>query len=152
MRVLRVSHSAVVDAWRERERLLRRDGLDVRTISARVWDEAGMPVRLVPRPGEPVEGVATIGRHPALFLFDPRPLWRALGERWDVIDLHEEPFALATAEVLLLRVGGARHTDSWRAGHPRTGLCPKGVRGVGASVGGWGGMGGGASAGVAGGG
>ena len=51
MRVLRVSHSAVVDAWRERERLLRRDGLDVRTISARVWDEAGMPVRLVPRPG-----------------------------------------------------------------------------------------------------
>jgi hypothetical protein len=69
-----------------------------------------MPVRLVPRPGEPVEGVATVGRHPALFLFDPRPLWRALGERWDVIDLHEEPFALATAEVLLLRAVRARHT------------------------------------------
>ncbi len=110
MRVLRVNHSAVVDAWRERERLLRHAGLDVQTLSARVWDEAGMPVRLVPRPGEPVEGVATVGRHPALFLFDPRPLWRALGEHWDVIDLHEEPFALATAEVLLLRAVRARHT------------------------------------------
>ncbi len=110
VRVLRVSHSAVVDAWRERERLLRRDGIDVRILSARVWDEAGMPVRLVARPGEPVEGVATWGRHPALFLFDPRPVWRALGEPWDVIDLHEEPFALATAEVLLLRALRARHT------------------------------------------
>ena len=110
MRVLRVNHSAVVDAWRERERLLRHAGLDVQTLSARVWDEAGMPVRLVPRPGEPVEGVATVGRHPALFLFDPRPLWRALGEHWDVIDLHEEPFALATAEVLLLLAVRARHT------------------------------------------
>lgn len=47
--------------------------------------------------------MATVGRHPALFLYDPRPLWRALGGRWDVIDLHEEPFALATAEVLALR-------------------------------------------------
>jgi glycosyltransferase involved in cell wall biosynthesis/GT2 family glycosyltransferase len=110
VRVLRVSHSAVVDAWRERERLLLRDGIDVRTLSAQVWDEAGRPVRLCPRPGEPVEGVATVGRHPALFLFDPRPLWRALADPWDVIDLHEEPFALATAEVLLLRAVRARHT------------------------------------------
>ena len=45
----------------------------------------------------------TWGRHPALFVYDPRPLWRALGETYDVIDVHEEPFALATAEVLLLR-------------------------------------------------
>lgn len=110
MRVLRVSHSAVVDAWRERERRLRDRGHDVRTLSARVWDEAGLPVRLVPRPGEPVEGVATVGRHPALFLYDPRPLWRALGDPWDVIDLHEEPFALATAQVLLMRAVRARHT------------------------------------------
>ncbi|MBK6886550.1 MAG: glycosyltransferase [Tetrasphaera sp.] len=73
-----MSHSAVVDAWRERERLLRDRGHEVRTLSARVWDEAGMPVRLSPRPGEPVEGVATVGRHPALFLYDPRPLWRPL--------------------------------------------------------------------------
>jgi glycosyltransferase involved in cell wall biosynthesis/GT2 family glycosyltransferase len=103
MRVLRVSHSAVVDAWRERERKLRSDGVDVVLLSARRWDEGGTAVQLEPRPGEPVIGVRTLGSHPALFVYDPRPLWHALGERWDVIDIHEEPYALATAETLLLR-------------------------------------------------
>ena len=103
MRVLRISHSAVVDAWRERERSLRRLGVEVDLISARRWDEGGSEVDLVPRPGEPVTGARTWGRHPALFIYDPRPLWRALGRRWDVVDIHEEPFSLAAAEVLLLR-------------------------------------------------
>lgn len=103
MRVLRVSHSAVVDSWRERERQLRAQGVDVRVLSARIWDEGGRAVRMIPRPGEPVRGVRTVGSHPALFLYDPRPIWRALGENWDVLDVHEEPFALATAEILLLR-------------------------------------------------
>ncbi len=103
MRVLRVSHSAVVSAWRERERELRRRGVDVVLLSARVWDEGGRPVRLVAHDGEPVVGVRTWGSHPALFAYDPRPLWRALGEPHDVLDVHEEPFALATAEVLALR-------------------------------------------------
>jgi glycosyltransferase involved in cell wall biosynthesis/GT2 family glycosyltransferase len=103
MKVLRVSHSAVVGAWRERERELRRRGVDVTLLCADVWDEGGRPVRLVPLDGEPVVGVRTWGSHPALFAYDPRPLWRALGEPHDVLDLHEEPFALATAEVLALR-------------------------------------------------
>ncbi len=103
VKVLRVSHSAVVTAWRERERELRRAGVDVRLLSARAWDEGGTRVRLEPRPGERVVGAATLGTHPALFVYDPRPLWRALGERWDVLDVHEEPFALATAEILALR-------------------------------------------------
>ena len=48
--------------------------------------------------------VRTVGRHPNLFVYDPRPLWRLLGSgRWDLIDMHEEPFGLAVAEVLLLR-------------------------------------------------
>jgi glycosyltransferase involved in cell wall biosynthesis/GT2 family glycosyltransferase len=103
MRVLRVSHSAVVTAWRGREAALRARGLTVRTLSARTWEEGGQDVDLEPQPGEDVVGVRTIGRHPNVFLYDPRPLWRALGEDWDVLDLHEEPAALATAEVLLLR-------------------------------------------------
>lgn len=103
LRVLRVSHSAVVTAWRERERALRRDGVDVHLVSARAWDEGGVRVPLEPLPGEVVTGAGTLGTHPALFLYDPRPLWRLLGERWDVLDLHEEPFALATAQVLALR-------------------------------------------------
>ncbi len=103
MRVLRVSHSAVVDAWRERERALRAGGTSVDLLSARVWDEAGSRVRLVPRPGEPVRGVRTLGTHPALFVYDPLPVWRALGRPHDVLDIHEEPFALATAQILALR-------------------------------------------------
>lgn len=103
MRVLRISHSAVVTAWRGREAALRSRGLEVRTLSARRWEEGGRDVDLEPQPGEDVLGVRTIGRHPNVFLYDPRPIWRALGERWDVLDIHEEPAALATAEVLLLR-------------------------------------------------
>ncbi|WP_277452467.1 glycosyltransferase [Janibacter sp. DB-40] len=103
MRILRISHSGVVDAWRERERVVRRHGHEVTSVTARVWDEGGRDVLLQARPGEDVIGVRTLGRHPALFVYDPRPLWSLLGQQWDALDLHEEPFALATAEILLLR-------------------------------------------------
>lgn len=103
MRVLRISHSAVVDEWRGRERALTTLGVDVSLLSARRWHAGGAPVSLAARAGERVRGVSTIGRHPALFLYDPRPIWRALADDWDVIDVHEEPFALATGEVLLMR-------------------------------------------------
>ena len=103
MRVLRISHSAVVDSWRDRERALRDLGVEVDLISARRWDEGGSEVTLAPRPGEPVTGARTWGRHPALFVYDPRPLWTALGRPWDVIDIHEEPFSLAAAEILAIR-------------------------------------------------
>src|SRR5690606_29436423 len=103
MKVLRISHSAVVPSWRAREAALRATGLTVRLLCARAWDVGGASVELVAEADEDVVGVRTLGRHPALFVYDPRPLWRALGEDWDLLDLHEEPFALATAEVLALR-------------------------------------------------
>ena len=103
MRVLRIFHSAVVDAWRERERQLRRLGAEVDLVTARRWNEGGADVRLVARPGEAVRGLRTWGRHPALFVYSPLPLWRAMGGQYDVIDVQEEPFALATAEILLFR-------------------------------------------------
>ncbi|QDO90186.1 glycosyltransferase [Ornithinimicrobium ciconiae] len=96
-------HSAVVDAWRARERELRELGHDVHLLTAQRWDEGGSDVHLEPRSGEQVEGLRTFGRHPALFLYDPRPIWRAMGQDWDVIDIHEEPFALSTAEILAIR-------------------------------------------------
>ncbi|GAA4374121.1 glycosyltransferase [Agromyces bauzanensis] len=103
MRSLRVSHSAVVDEWRGRERALTALGVDVTLLCAKEWHAGGTPVRLEPRAGERLIGVRTFCNHPALFVYDPRPIWRALGERYDVIDVHEEPFALATAEILLMR-------------------------------------------------
>jgi len=103
MKVLRVSHSSVVEAWRERERELALHGADVRLVTAEVWNEGGVDVTTVPRPDEDVVVARTYGTHPALFAMDPRPLWRELGEDWDVLDLHEEPYALVTAEVLAVR-------------------------------------------------
>lgn len=104
MRVLRISHSAAVDEWRGRERALTQLGLDVTLLAAPTEDVGGHTVALDPRPEEKVRPVGRIGTHPALFVYNPVPLWRALGEEWDVIDIHEEPFALATAEILLIRL------------------------------------------------
>ena len=103
MRVLRISHSAVVDAWRERERYVRTAGHVVRSVSAAAWDEGGRTVRLAPRPGEDVVGVRTFGSHPITFVYDPVALWRELGTPHTVLDIHEEPYSLAAAEILLLR-------------------------------------------------
>lgn len=103
VRVLRISHSATVAAWRGRERGLRDLGVEVTLLAAHEWHAGGSEVRLADGEEPFTLPVRTWGRHPALFLYDPIPLWRALGERADLIDIHEEPFALATAEVLLLR-------------------------------------------------
>lgn len=103
MRVLRISHSAAVADWRGRERGLRALGLHIDLLSARRWHAGGAETTLTPGADEQAIPVDTWGRHPALFVYDPRPVWRALAGAYDVIDVHEEPFALATAEVLLLR-------------------------------------------------
>lgn len=110
MRVLRVAHHGVVSAWRERERALRAAGVDVGLISARRWNEGGRDVDLEAGDDRFVRGAATLGTHPNAFAYDPRPLWRALGARPDLLDLHEEPFSLATAEVLALRALRRRRT------------------------------------------
>ena len=104
LRVLRVSKSGVVTAWRERERQLRLLGADLTLVAAARWEEGGSMVEFSPDGDLFAEPVRTVGRHPNLFLYDPRPLWRLLGSgHWDLIDLHEEPFGLAVAEVLFLR-------------------------------------------------
>lgn len=102
LRVLRVAHHGVVGAWRERERKLIELGVDLTMVSARRWNEGGREVALDPGPDRFLVGVDTLGRHPNGFLYNPVPLWRLLGRDWDLIDLHEEPCALATAEMLAL--------------------------------------------------
>ncbi len=110
LRVLRISHSAVVTAWRQRDRELRRSGVDLTLLSAAKWEEGGSLVGFVAAGDDFARPVATVGRHPNLFLYDPRPIWRALAsDDWDVLDIHEEPFGAAVAEVLLLRWLRRRH-------------------------------------------
>jgi glycosyltransferase involved in cell wall biosynthesis len=103
LRVLRISKSGVVTAWRERERLLRAQGVDLTLITAERWEEGGSMVSFAPDGDDFVVPIRTFGHHPNLFVFEPRALWQTLGfERWDLIDMHEEPFGLAVAEVLAL--------------------------------------------------
>jgi glycosyltransferase involved in cell wall biosynthesis len=67
------------------------------------WNEGGNDIVLEIGDDSFVTGARTIGRHPYVFLYDPRPLWRELrGPPFDVIDVHEEPASLAHLEVRLL--------------------------------------------------
>ena len=108
MRLLRVSHSGVISAWRERERVLRTLGVDVSLVTSCRWNEGGKDVDFSADADDFAVPVRTFGRHPNAFVFDPRPLWRLLGKDWDVLDVHEEPCSLATAELLVLRSLHAR--------------------------------------------
>jgi glycosyltransferase involved in cell wall biosynthesis len=93
----------VVTAWRERERLLRSLGADLTLVTAVRWEEGGSMVSFSADGDGFAVPVRTVGRHPNLFLYDPVALWRILGSAdWDLVDMHEEPFGLAVAEVLAL--------------------------------------------------
>jgi glycosyltransferase involved in cell wall biosynthesis len=101
LRVLRISKSGVVTAWRERERLLRSLGVDLTLVTAVRWEEGGSTVAFSADGDGFAVPVRTLGHHPNLY--DPVALWRILGSaNWDLIDMHEEPFGLAVAEVLTL--------------------------------------------------
>lgn len=103
-KVLRVYHSAVVGGWRERDRELRRHGVDLTLVAPRAWEEGGRRVALDQGEDAFVVPARTGGRHPALFAYDPRPLVRLMRRyRFDHVDVHEEPCSLAAAEVRLLR-------------------------------------------------
>jgi glycosyltransferase involved in cell wall biosynthesis len=108
--VLRVFHSAVVGEWRNRDRALQAEGVDEVLVSPRRWNEGGREVALDCGTDTFVVPAATVGSHPYVFVYDPRPIWRALRSRtFDVIDVHEEPASLAAAEVMVLaRLAGQR--------------------------------------------
>jgi len=109
VKVLRISHSAVVTAWRRREECLEELGAAVTLATAKRWREAGGDVNLEPKPGERVFGVATLGQHPCGFLYDPVALWRLLRTvPHDLLDVHEEPYSVAALEILFLRWLAAR--------------------------------------------
>lgn len=104
MRVLRIYHSGVVTEWRARDRELRRLGVDVRLVTSVAWNEGGATVSFRADGDEFVRCARTLGSHPFLFVYDPRPIWKALRQfRPDLIDCHEEPASLAALETLLLR-------------------------------------------------
>ncbi len=115
LNVFRIYHSGVVTPWRERNTWLRRFGAKVTMVSPRRWNEGGADVKVERLPGEPLSVARTFGRHPYGFVYNPLPIWRQLRcQRFDVIDIHEEPASVAAAEVQLL---------AWLAGQGQVPFC-----------------------------
>jgi glycosyltransferase involved in cell wall biosynthesis len=112
VRVLRIYHSAVVASWRRRDLELIALGVQEQLVSPHRWNEGGRDVVLDAQGDDFLVRARTFGRHPYVFAYDPRPIWRALRRgRFDVIDVHEEPASLAAWEVrVVARLAGHRRT------------------------------------------
>lgn len=83
---------------------MRRRGVQLRLVSPLRWNEGGNVVSLDRGADDFLVPVRTLGHHPFLFVYDPRPLRRLLRDSAiDVLDVHEEPASLATFEIRVLR-------------------------------------------------
>ena len=106
MRVLRLSHSSLTPALRQRERALARcyPDLELQVITPVRWREAEVDVEATPDDLFPVRTARTyLSRHIQLFAYDPRPLIRALREhRPHLVDMSHEPYSVACAQTLTL--------------------------------------------------
>ncbi|MBS1955872.1 MAG: glycosyltransferase family 4 protein [Cyanobacteria bacterium SZAS-4] len=104
LRVLRISHSATVDAYRERDRqLASREDIELELIAPKYWDHLGGKNEAI-NESFPVHRAATYktGSVP-LFAFDPQVIEDALVKfKPDVVDVHEEPYSVSGFESIWL--------------------------------------------------
>jgi glycosyltransferase involved in cell wall biosynthesis len=102
MRVLRVYHAGRDPRHRQRERALVAAGIDVTLVVPSRWPDEGVEAQLSEEAFRvvelPVRRAGDVNRHVYL---DNGVLRRLIDEvRPDVIDIHEEPFAIATRQWL----------------------------------------------------
>lgn len=106
MRVLRIAHSSLTPALRQRERAFARcyPEVDLEVLTTERWREAEMDVEATPDNLFPVRTAHTyLSRHIQLFAYDPRPIIKALREHQPhLVDLSHEPYSVAGAETLTL--------------------------------------------------
>lgn len=106
MRVLRISHSSLTPALRQRERALvgRYPDVDLEVVTPVRWREAEMEVDATFDDLFPVRMARTyLSKHIQLFAYDPRPIITALREHQPhLVDVSHEPFSVACAETLAL--------------------------------------------------
>src|SRR5262245_22683273 len=106
IRVLRIAHSSLTPALRERERAVARcfPNVDLEVVTTRSWREAEVEVAVQPDDFFPVRSAQTyLSKHIQLFAYDPRTIVTALREhRPHVIDMNHEPYSVACAQVLTL--------------------------------------------------
>lgn len=106
MRVLRIAHASLTPALRRRERALKQryPDVDLQVITTERWLEAEIEVAATADDLFPVRIARTyLSKHIQLFAYDPRAIIRALREhRPHLIELNQEPYSVACAEVLTL--------------------------------------------------
>jgi glycosyltransferase involved in cell wall biosynthesis len=106
LRVLRIAHSSLTPALRERERAVARcyPNVALEVVTTESWREAEVEVDVQPDDLFPVRSARTyLSKHIQLFAYDPRTIIAALREhRPHLIDMNHEPYSVACAEVLTL--------------------------------------------------
>ena len=106
MRVLRIAHSSLTPALRQRERALVRcyPEVDLEVLTTERWREAEVEVKAIPDDLFRVRTARTyLSKHIQLFAYDPRPIITALREHQPhLVDLSHEPYSVACAETLTL--------------------------------------------------
>ena len=106
LRVLRIAHSSLTPALRDRERALATcfPEIDLEVLTTKRWREAEVDVDATADDLFPVRtSRPCLSKHIQLFAYDPRPIIKALREhRPHVIDMNHEPFSVACAEILTL--------------------------------------------------
>lgn len=106
LRVLRIAHSSLTPALRQRERAFARryPGVDLQVLTTERFREAEMDVEATPDDLFQVRTASShLSRHIQLFAYDPRPIIKALREhRPHLIDMGHEPYSVAGAEILTL--------------------------------------------------
>jgi len=107
LRVLRIAHSSLNPALRERERAVARNysNVELEVVTTDRWREAEMEVEVTADDLFPVRSARPhFSKHIQLFAYDPRPIVAALREhKPHLIDMSHEPYSVACAEVLTLR-------------------------------------------------
>lgn len=104
LRVLRISHSATVDAYRERDRQLSdREGIDLELITPQQWEHLGGQNESISELFK-VHRAKTYGTGSVpLFAFDPQIIRSALLRfKPDIVDVHEEPYSVSGFETVWL--------------------------------------------------
>src|SRR5262245_44389926 len=106
IRVLRIAHSSLTPALRDRERALarRHPDVDLEVVTTDRWREAEIEVQALP---DDLFTVTTarphLSKHIKLFDYEPRHHISALRRhRPHLIDMNHEPYSVACAEVLTL--------------------------------------------------
>ena len=106
MRVLRIAHSSLTPALRQRERALVKSypDVDLEVVTTARWREAEVEVEAATDDLFPVRTARTyFSKHIQLFAYDPRPIIKALRQhRPHLIDISHEPYSIACAELLTL--------------------------------------------------